>query len=94
MPLRRARDSTGALLHEIVHIYAPNNNRFLAEGLAVYLHAKLAGNPAFPNFGMILCKSGSAAASGTISSSRQALVQAELTPSRLACIRSTSDHAA
>ena len=36
---------------EIVHIYAPHQNRFLAEGLAVYLHAKLAGNPAFPNFG-------------------------------------------
>jgi hypothetical protein len=51
MPLHRARENTGALLHEIVHIYAPNTNRFLAEGLAVYLHAKLAGNPAFPNFG-------------------------------------------
>jgi hypothetical protein len=51
MPLRRVRDNNGALLHEIVHIYAPNGNRFLAEGLAVYLHARLAGNPAFPNFG-------------------------------------------
>lgn len=51
MPLRRARENTGGLLHEVVHIYAPNNNRFLAEGLAVYLHATLAGNPAFPNFG-------------------------------------------
>ena len=51
MPLRRVRDNTSALLHEIVHIYAPNNNRFLAEGLAVYLHTRLAGNPAFPNFG-------------------------------------------
>ena len=51
MPLQRARENTGALLHEIVHIYAPHNNRFLAEGLAVYLHATLAGNPAFPNFG-------------------------------------------
>jgi hypothetical protein len=50
MPLRRVRDNTGALLHEIVHIYAPSENRFLAEGLAVYLHTKLAGNPAFPNF--------------------------------------------
>jgi len=28
-----------------------HDNRFLAEGLAVYLHATLAGNPAFPNFG-------------------------------------------
>ena len=51
MPLRRVRENTGGLLHEIVHIYAPHNNRFLAEGLAVYLHATLADNPAFPNFG-------------------------------------------
>ena len=51
MPLQRAREHTGALLHEIVHIYAPHHNRFLAEGLAVYLQATLAGNPAFPNFG-------------------------------------------
>jgi hypothetical protein len=51
MPLHRVRENTGALLHEIVHIYAPNHNRFLAEGLAVYLHTKLAGNPAFPDFG-------------------------------------------
>src|SRR5262249_24494634 len=45
------RENTGALLHEIAHIYAPHSNRFLAEGLAVYLHATLAGNRAFPNFG-------------------------------------------
>ncbi len=57
MPLRHLRDNTTPLLHEIVHIYAPNNNRFLAEGLAVYLHAKLAGNSAFPNFGEDLNRS-------------------------------------
>ena len=51
MPLRGVRENSGPLLHEIVHIYAPNGNRFLAEGLAVHLHATLAGNPAFPNFG-------------------------------------------
>jgi hypothetical protein len=51
MPLRLVRSNNGALLHEIVHIYAPNDNRFLAEGLAVYLHQSLAGNRAFPNFG-------------------------------------------
>jgi len=51
MPLRGVREHTGPLLHEIVHIYAPHENRFLAEGLAVYLHARLGGNPAFPNFG-------------------------------------------
>jgi hypothetical protein len=64
MPLRRVRDNTSALLHEIVHIYAPNNNRFLAEGLAVYLHTKLAGNPAFPNFGEELRRSAARRLSG------------------------------
>ena len=50
IPFRHVRDNSAPLLHEIVHVYAPNNNRFLAEGLAVYLHTKLAGNRAFPNF--------------------------------------------
>jgi hypothetical protein len=54
MPLRGVRNNDGALLHEMVHIYAPNDNRFLAEGLAVYLHHKMAGNRAFPNFGKSL----------------------------------------
>lgn len=54
MPLRRVRANESSLLHEIVHIYAPNENRFLAEGLAVHLHHKLAGNRAFPNFGRSL----------------------------------------
>jgi hypothetical protein len=58
MPLRRVRDNSGALLHEVVHIYAPNENRFLAEGLAVYLHNKLAGNPALPNLGENLGRAG------------------------------------
>ena len=51
MPLARVRDERGALLHEITHSYAPNANRFLQEGLAVYLQDKMGGNPAFPNFG-------------------------------------------
>ena len=51
MPLRTVRNNTSALLHEIVHIYAPIDNRFLAEGLPVFVHAQLAGNPTFPNFG-------------------------------------------
>jgi hypothetical protein len=49
MPLWHVREHTGALVHEIVHIYAPHDNRFLAEGLAVYLQERLGGNPAFPN---------------------------------------------
>ena len=51
MPLTRMQRGTGSLLHEIVHIYAPHENRFLAEGFAVYLQQKLGGNRAFPNFG-------------------------------------------
>jgi hypothetical protein len=54
MPLRRYLARDGALLHEIVHIYAPNANRFLAEGLATYLHARIGANAAFPNFGKSL----------------------------------------
>ena len=50
MPLRRARNNDGALLHEIVHVYAPGANRFLAEGLAVYLQARLGGNRSLPNW--------------------------------------------
>ncbi len=51
MPLHRVKSNNCALLHEIVHIYAPNDNRFLAEGLAVYLQDILGGNPSYPNFG-------------------------------------------
>jgi hypothetical protein len=35
----------------MIHVYAPNANRFLAEGLAVYGHDLLGGPPAYPNFG-------------------------------------------
>jgi len=56
MPLRRVTRGNGALLHEIVHIYAPHENRFLAEGFAVYLQTKLGGNPALPNEGEPLAK--------------------------------------
>ena len=54
MPLARVRDKTGPLLHEIVHNYAPNQNRFLQEGLGVYLQDRMGGNPGFPNFGQHL----------------------------------------
>jgi hypothetical protein len=40
-----------AVMHELVHVYFPNGNRLLAEGLAIYLQATIGGNPAFPNFG-------------------------------------------
>jgi hypothetical protein len=47
----RRDDRKAAILHELVHVFFPNGNRFLAEGLAVHLQDSLGGNPAFPNFG-------------------------------------------
>ena len=45
------RQRRAAVAHEIVHVVAPNSNRFLAEGLAVYLHDLFKSEPAYPNFG-------------------------------------------
>jgi hypothetical protein len=50
-PARRVIARKAAIAHELAHIFFPNGNRFLAEGLAVYLQAEIGGNPAFPNFG-------------------------------------------
>ena len=51
MPLIRVKSNDAASLHELVHIYAPNANRLLAEGLAVYAHEALKGRRAHPNSG-------------------------------------------
>jgi len=45
------RKGQAAIAHEIVHVLAPNANRFLAEGLAVYIHDLFQAEPAYPNFG-------------------------------------------
>ncbi|MGE0747473.1 MAG: hypothetical protein AB7K86_19590 [Rhodospirillales bacterium] len=45
------RAGRAAVVHEVVHVFAPNANRFLAEGLAVYAHEHLGGVAAHPNFG-------------------------------------------
>src|SRR6185503_12243032 len=50
-PTRGVLSGSSPILHELVHVYAPNQNRFLAEGLAVYAHHLLKGAPGFPNFG-------------------------------------------
>jgi hypothetical protein len=50
-PTRRVVARNAAIAHELVHVFFPNGNRFLAEGLAIYLQAEIGGNPAFPNFG-------------------------------------------
>jgi hypothetical protein len=49
-PADRVVAGEAALAHELVHVFFPNGNRMLAEGLAVYLHQVVAANPAFPNF--------------------------------------------
>jgi hypothetical protein len=49
-PADRVVAGEAALAHELVHVFFPNGNRMLAEGLAVYLHQIVAPNPAFPNF--------------------------------------------
>jgi hypothetical protein len=49
-PADRVIAGEAALAHELVHVFFPNGNRMLAEGLAVYLHQVVASNPAFPNF--------------------------------------------
>jgi hypothetical protein len=50
-PTGRVVTRMAAIAHELIHVFFPNANRFLAEGLAVYLQARIGGNPAFPNFG-------------------------------------------
>jgi len=46
-----------AVVHEMIHVFAPNANRFLAEGLAVYGHELLKGVAAFPTDGHDLHRS-------------------------------------
>ena len=50
-PTWRVASRKAAIAHELVHVLFPNGNRLLAEGLAVYLQARIGGNHAFPNFG-------------------------------------------
>jgi hypothetical protein len=49
-PVWRVATRKAAIAHELAHVFFPNANRFLAEGLAVYLQSEIGGNPAFPNF--------------------------------------------
>jgi hypothetical protein len=51
LPAWRVVTGKAAIMHELVHVLFPSGNRFLAEGLAIYLQAAIGSNPAFPNFG-------------------------------------------
>ena len=53
-PAYRAVAGNASVAHEITHVLFPNGNRFLAEGLAVYLQGKVSSAPVYPNFGQPL----------------------------------------
>ena len=51
LPRAQRRRAGSEIVREIVHVVAPNANRFLAEGLAAYAQERLKGQAAFPNYG-------------------------------------------
>jgi hypothetical protein len=60
-PAFRVAVGEANILHELVHVYFPNANRMLAEGLAVYLQQAIGEGLGYPNFGedlhlLIRCK--------------------------------------
>jgi hypothetical protein len=63
---KRVDANQTASIHEMIHVYAPNANRVLAEGLAVYGHEHLGGNAAYPAFGRDLHKVAAPSASKDI----------------------------
>ena len=50
-PAFRVASGEANVLHELVHVYFPNANRMLAEGLAVHLQQEIGTNLSYPNFG-------------------------------------------
>lgn len=50
-PTRSIERDNAAVVHEVTHVIAPNYNRFLAEGLAVYMQDKFSQKSAVPTFG-------------------------------------------
>ena len=58
---KRVNAGEAATVHEMIHVYAPNANRFLAEGLAVYGHDLLGGHVPTPLSGKALTTSPAAA---------------------------------
>ena len=50
-PAFRVASGEANVLHELVHVYFPNANRMLAEGLAVHLQQEIGANLSYPNFG-------------------------------------------
>jgi len=47
----RAKDGKAAILHELAHVHAPNQARFLTEGYSIYLEELIGNIQAYPTFG-------------------------------------------
>jgi len=50
-PAARAKEGRAAILHELTHVNAPNQVRFLAEGYPAYLEAQMGNIKAYPTLG-------------------------------------------
>ena len=50
-PAYRVAVEEAPVLHELTHVYFPNSNRFLAEGIAVYMQHEHGTSIAYPDFG-------------------------------------------
>jgi hypothetical protein len=49
-PASEVISGEAAIAHELAHVYFPNGNRMLAEGLPIYVQHEVGRNPAFPDF--------------------------------------------
>ena len=76
---RTVRRGTSVTIHEMVHVFAPNANRFLAEGLAVYANDHLKGPAGYPNSGADLHR----AARGLLDNADIRALDRTATPTRL-----------
>jgi hypothetical protein len=50
-PAARLKERRSAVLHEVTHVHAPNQARFLAEGFPAYLEEKMGNLEAYPTRG-------------------------------------------
>jgi len=65
--------NNSAIDHELIHVFFPNGNRFLGEGLAIYVQDLINSNPAFPDYGQpidslvgrFVCRAGLGSLAGT-----------------------------
>lgn len=62
---KRVLSGRSPIVHQLIHVFAPNGNRFLAEGLAVYAEEYLTNQIAFPTFGKDLHQAAKAFAATT-----------------------------